>query len=111
MDETWTTIGRLCDWLDEESPVQGRTGRLLRILKIGEEYGEVAAALHGLLGSNPRKGKTHTTDDVCRELCDVIVTSMVALASVSDDADEVFAGRLREIADRSPGKVRASDAA
>lgn len=103
MDETWKTIERLCDWLDAESPVQGRTGRLMRILKIGEEYGEVAAALHGLLGSNPRKGKTHTIDDVCDELCDVIVTSMVALASVSDDAREVFDTRLREIARRSLG--------
>ncbi|MEO3767303.1 MazG-like family protein [Streptomyces sp. B8F3] len=101
MDETWKTIERLCAWLDDESPVQGRTGRLLRILKIGEEYGEVAGAVHGLLGSNPRKGKTHTIDDVCEELCDVIVTSMVALASISDDADQVFTRRLREIAHRS----------
>ncbi|AUH41766.1 MazG-like family protein [Streptomyces sp. CMB-StM0423] len=101
MDETWTTIERLCAWLDEESPVQGRTGRLLRILKVGEEYGEVAAAVHGLLGSNPRKGRTHTIDDICEELCDVIVTSMVALASISDDAGDVFSARLREIARRS----------
>ncbi|WP_181786956.1 MazG-like family protein [Streptomyces phytophilus] len=103
MDETWKTIERLCDWLDAESPVQGRTERLMRILKIGEEYGEVAGALRGLLGAHPGKGKTHTIDDLCDELGDVIVTSMVALVSVADDAREVFDTRLREIAHRSPG--------
>ncbi|AZM47391.1 hypothetical protein DMB38_17735 [Streptomyces sp. WAC 06738] len=103
MDETWTTIERLCAWLDDESPVQGRTGRLLRILEVGEAYGEVAASVHGLMGADPRKGKTHTIDDVCAALCEVIVTSMVALASISGDASEVFAARLREGARRFPG--------
>ncbi|WP_407559975.1 MazG-like family protein [Streptomyces sp. 184] len=105
MDETWKTIERLCDRLDAESPVQGRTGRLLRILKIGEEYGEVAGALRGLLGSDPGTRRSHTLDDVCNGLSDVIVTSMVALASIADEpgeAGEVFTARLREIAGRLP---------
>ncbi|GAA2134678.1 MazG-like family protein [Streptomyces synnematoformans] len=101
MNDTWETIEALCEWLDEESPVTGQTARLLRILKIGEEFGEVAEAVHGLLGTNPRKGRTHTADDVCKELCDVIATSMVALASVTEDPGVVFDARLREIADRA----------
>jgi hypothetical protein len=103
MDDTWKTIEALCEWLDKESPVTGKTARLLRILKIGEEFGEVAEAVHGMLGTNPRKGKTLTVDRLCKELCDVIVTSMVALASITEDPDDVFDARLREIADRSLG--------
>ncbi|MFW6690373.1 hypothetical protein [Streptomyces sp. MAR4 CNX-425] len=54
-----------------------------------------------MLGTNPRKGSTHTVDDLCKELCDVITTSMVALASITDDAGAVFDARLREIVDRA----------
>jgi hypothetical protein len=55
------------------------TGPLLRIMKLTEETGEVTQAVTGTLGQNPRKGVTHTWDDVQAELCDVIFTAMVAL--------------------------------
>ncbi|GAB2920351.1 MazG-like family protein [Streptomyces mayteni] len=101
MDDTWQTIERLRAWLDAESPVPPDTAKLLRIMKIGEEFGEVTEAVHGATGANPRKGHSHTWDDVIKELCDVTLTSMVALATLTDDAQKVFEARLQEIADRS----------
>lgn len=100
-DEHWNTIDRLVAWLDEESPVSPDAARLLRLMKINEEAGEVAEAVQGAMGSNPRKGHSHTWDDVQAELCDVIFTSMVALATISPDARKVFEERLRYVAERS----------
>ena len=45
-------------------------------LKLTEEAGEVAGALIGMTGQNPRKGVTHSIDDVIKELLDVIVTAL-----------------------------------
>ncbi|WP_181020000.1 MazG-like family protein [Nonomuraea typhae] len=84
-------VAVLLAWLDATNP---RTDHeiSMRIMKIGEEYGEAVAAYIGMTGQNPRKGVTHTRDDLTTELCDVIVTAMVALASVAGDADR--AGQL-----------------
>lgn len=99
---TWALITQLRKWLDENVPSEQteRERRLLRVLKIGEEYGEVAEALHGAMGANPRKGQSHTWVDVEKELCDVIVTSMVALATVSPYARELLDERLQYLVDR-----------
>ena len=42
------------------------------------------------MGQNPRKGVTHSWDDVQAELCDVIFTAMVALTTLNPDAREVL---------------------
>lgn len=102
-DDTWETVGRLVGWLDEETGVSPELARVLRVLKISEEAGEVAEAVHGATGANPRKGRSHTWEDVQSELCDVIVTSMVALRTLTPDAAEVFARRLGHVAGRSLG--------
>ncbi|MFF0448219.1 SAM-dependent methyltransferase [Streptomyces sp. NPDC004609] len=99
---TWEPVYRLRGWLDENAGGQTERERcLLRVLKIGEEYGEVAEAVHGVMGANPRKGESHTWDDVHKELCDVIVTSMVALATCTPDAAKVLDDRLRHLVDRA----------
>lgn len=100
-DTTWETIGQLVEWLDRESTTSPEVARLLRVLKISEEAGEVAEAIHGVTGSNPRKGESHTWEHVQKELCDVILTSMVALKTITPDADKVFTERLKHIAERS----------
>lgn len=100
-DTTWETVSRLVDWLDTESATSPEVARLLRVLKISEEAGEVAEAVHGVTGSNPRKGHSHTWEDVQKELCDVILTSMVALRTITPDAGKVFAERLEHVAERS----------
>ncbi len=104
MQETWDTVQRLVEWLDAESTVPPDVARLLRVLKISEEAGEVAEAVHGATGANPRKGNSHTWDDVQAELCDVILTGMVALRTITPDAARVFEERLAHVAERSLGR-------
>ncbi|MEV5944836.1 hypothetical protein [Streptomyces sp. NPDC051994] len=75
----WSTIRSLVDWLD------GRNGRgdheiAMRLMKVTEEAGEV---------------------DVADELCDVIVTAAVALASVVEAPEQVLTAKLAKIADRA----------
>jgi NTP pyrophosphatase (non-canonical NTP hydrolase) len=102
-DVTWDTVDRLVEWLDRSSALPPETDKLLRLLKLSEEVGEVAQAVIGVTGQNPRKGVTHTWDDVTAELCDVILTAMVALSTVTPDARAVFARRLDHVAARSLG--------
>ncbi|MEU8902144.1 MazG-like family protein [Streptomyces mirabilis] len=96
----WATIRGLVDWLDEAN---GRTDEeiTLRILKLAEETGEVGQAWIGVRGQNPRKGVTHTREDVADELCDVIVTAAVALASMLGDPAARLNAKLAKIAARS----------
>lgn len=104
MDErAWDTVDRLVDWLDTSSTLPPDTERLLRVMKLSEEVGETTQALTGVLGQNPRKGVTHTWQDVEAELCDVILTAMVALTTLNPDARKIFADRLVHVADRSLG--------
>ncbi|WP_424536832.1 MazG-like family protein [Sphaerisporangium viridialbum] len=99
--ETWDTVDRLVAWLDAESTLAPDVELLLRLMKLSEEAGEVAEAVIGALGQNPRKGFTHTWDDVDSELCDVILTAMVALRTRNTDAANVFRAHMAAVASRS----------
>ncbi|WP_308409426.1 MazG-like family protein [Streptomyces pinistramenti] len=88
-------------WLDRESTLPPEQERLLRILKLSEEAGEVAQAVIGATGRNPRKGHSHTWDDVQRELCDVVLTAMVALSTLAPDARQTFAAHVAGVAKRA----------
>lgn len=90
MDDVWEHVRMITEWLDERS-APTEDPRILRVFKISEEVGEVAQAVIGATGQNPRKGVTHTWEDVEVELCDVILAAMVALESVAGDkAVDVF---------------------
>ncbi|WP_435597101.1 MazG-like family protein [Streptomyces anulatus] len=95
----WPTIDGIVAWLDEQN---GRSQQeiTLRLLKLTEEAGEVAQAWIGATGQNPRKGITHTAADVADELCDVIVTASVALASLVDDPGAHLDAKVARIAAR-----------
>ena len=102
MDESvWNTVDALVAWLDRGSELPEETKTILQILKITEEAGEVAQAVIGATGQNPRKEHSHTWDDVQNELCDVIITAMVALTRVNPEARQVFTANLDRIAARS----------
>ena len=101
--DVWDSIDRLHAWLDANRAHAGQEGLLLRMLKLSEEVGEVAEAVIGAMGQNPRKGASHTWDDVRSELCDVMITAMVALRTLSPDAREVFATHLAGVQERSLG--------
>ncbi|AXL88329.1 hypothetical protein C4J65_08285 [Streptomyces sp. CB09001] len=103
-DDLWNTVDALWTWLEADQPVGGREGLLLRMLKLSEEVGEVAEAVIGATDQNPRKGVTHTWDDVEAELCDVVITAMVALRTLTPEAREVFGRHLARVAGRSLGE-------
>jgi NTP pyrophosphatase (non-canonical NTP hydrolase) len=100
-DEIWTKIHQLVQWLDEKDNATPAQARLLRLLKVQEEVGEVAQAAMGAVSANPRKGRSHTWEDVQNELCDVVLSGMVALATLTPDAAKVFEERVSIITDRS----------
>lgn len=101
MDDAWDTIAKITSRLDAASTLPPDMEKLLRIMKLTEEAGEVTQAVIGTLGQNPRKGVTHTWDDVQAELCDVMFTAMVALTTVTPDARKVFTAHLARVAARS----------
>jgi hypothetical protein len=71
----------LSKWIDDsyspDTPAELVLWR--RVAKVCEEAGEVIDALGGYVGENPRKGVTHTREDVIGELLD---TALCALAAV-----------------------------
>ncbi|MCF2539883.1 MULTISPECIES: MazG-like family protein [Streptomyces] len=101
--DLWKDVDALWAWLEAGQPHGGTEGLLLRMLKLSEEVGEVAQAVIGATGQNPRKGVTHTWDDVQSELCDVVITALVALRTLTPDAREVFMRHLARVAERSLG--------
>lgn len=76
-------------------------------MKSAPARGRPAALAIGTLGQNSRKGVTHTWDDVQAELCDVMFTAMVALATLTPDAQRVFSTHLARVAGRSLGQPQA----
>ncbi|MFE8943623.1 MazG-like family protein [Streptomyces sp. NPDC003233] len=96
----WPTIDELWSRLEATRTHPGTEGLLLRVLKLSEEVGEVAEAIIGTTGQNPRKGITHTWEDVQAELCDVVITALVALRTLTPQAREVFEGHLARVSAR-----------
>ncbi|MFY4720089.1 MazG-like family protein [Streptomyces sp. LaBMicrA B280] len=97
----WPAIDELFSRLEATRAAQpGREDLLLRILKLSEEAGEVAEAVIGATGQNPRKGVTHTWDDVQAELCDVVITALVALRTLTPEPRDVFERHLKRVRER-----------
>jgi NTP pyrophosphatase (non-canonical NTP hydrolase) len=80
----WDEAGQLTDWLGD-SPVEAQ------LLKLSEEVGEVAQAYLGMTGLNPRKGVTHTREDLTGEVADVIITAAVAMVRLAGGPHEARA--------------------
>lgn len=95
-------IERITNWLDEQNA--GLAGDdEMRIMKLSEEVGEVVRAYIGVTGQNPRKGKTHTVQDLYDELADVAITALCALQHFTQDKDvtaDVFFQKLASIKKR-----------
>ncbi|MGW0120675.1 MazG-like family protein [Streptomyces sp. NPDC003327] len=104
--DAWATVTRLHAWLAEHQRLPREQEVLLRVLKLSEEVGEVAQAVIGATGQNPRKGRSHDWPDVEAELCDVVITAMVALRTLTPRADEVFAEHLSRVAERALPRPR-----
>jgi NTP pyrophosphatase (non-canonical NTP hydrolase) len=98
--DLWAGIDALWTWVDTNQPQSGQEALLLGLLKLQEEVGEVAQAVIGATGQNPRKGTTHTWEDVEGELCDVVITALVALRMLTPDTREVFDRHLTRVMER-----------
>ena len=102
----WDLFGDIADitaWLDGSNPASAHEDSM-RVLKLVEEAGEAAAAYIGMVGQNPRKGVTHSLDDLLGELADVAITALCAIEHFTQDAEatrETLAGKLRRIVARS----------
>lgn len=104
-----TPIGDITAWLDGSNP-DGEHEDAMRVLKLVEEAGEAAAAYIGMVGQNPRKGVTHTLDDLLRELADVAITALCAIQHFTKDETvtrRVMAGQIHQIIRRAqiPARV------
>lgn len=93
---------RVTAWLDSMNlPSEHETA--MRIIKLQEEAGEVAQAYIGWRGQNPRKGVTHTREQVLEELADVVMTALCAIQHLTqnlDDTREVVEGKARRTVSR-----------
>ncbi|MFI1565150.1 MazG-like family protein [Streptomyces sp. NPDC020490] len=97
-DDSWSTITALAARFNEADAALGvptEEQHVLQVLKIGEEFGEAAQAVIGAKGTNPRKGNSHTWDDVHAEVADTVITGMVTLARMRPDAAAYFADQLK----------------
>ncbi|MGH8794842.1 MAG: hypothetical protein ACRDXX_19645 [Stackebrandtia sp.] len=97
--DIWEAVDAAREWLDRANGVD-RCELTLRILKVAEEAGEASAAWIGALGSNPRKGVTHTREDVVAELADVAMSALVAVASLGYDPRQALERRSRAVTRR-----------
>jgi NTP pyrophosphatase (non-canonical NTP hydrolase) len=99
MDQVLDAVKVSVAWLDAAN---GRTDPelTLRILKVTEEAGEAAGAWIGVLGTNPRKGVTHSRDDVAAELADVVITALVAMDSLGVDVRTALRDCARKVVNR-----------
>lgn len=70
-------------------------GPEVRLMKLSEEVGEVMQAYIGVAGANKRKGVYATGDDVAAELCDVVITAMVALHDWADQPEALLKAKLQ----------------
>jgi hypothetical protein len=97
----WEHVRRVLAMVDQANP---RTSHevAMRLLKIGEEAGEVAAAYIGATGQNPRKGVTHDLDDVIGECFDTAVTALVAASTLAGDTAAARAALDAHLVRRGP---------
>ncbi|MFJ8928069.1 MazG-like family protein [Streptomyces sp. NPDC102364] len=103
-NDLWATVDRLRAWLDDNNARPPQEALLLRMLKLSEEVGEVSQAVIGTVGQNPRKGVSHSWGDVESELCDVVVTALVALGTLTPDPRGALRAHVAAVAERSLGR-------
>ena len=92
------TLAAISQWIDDgqcdRDPEAITWGRLA---KVAEECGEVIAAFIGVTGQNPRKGVTHTRDDVADELLDVAITALCAFEHLTGNRGESMSALISKI--------------
>src|SRR3954462_5759228 len=81
----------LSRWIDAGNAHRDPEAQLWgRVAKIAEEHGEAVAALIGLTGQNPRKGVTHTPEQLIDELLDVGIPALGAVDHLTGQRGAAF---------------------
>jgi NTP pyrophosphatase (non-canonical NTP hydrolase) len=99
MDEVATAVRVSVAWLDAANG-RDQASVTFRILKLAEEAGEAATAWIGVTGANPRKGITHTVEQVAAELADVALTALIAIESLGLDHQAALEACARKVTER-----------
>lgn len=105
--EAASPLAALSRWIDDHPANATRDPEARawgRIAKIGEEAGEVIAAMIAVTGQNPRKPASGTWDDVQKELLDVAVTALGAhehLTGNQGGSMATFAAHLERVCARA----------
>lgn len=101
-------ISIIDQWIDNGTSQEFKDNETLalfgRVSKVGEEFGEVMQALIGATGQNPRKGYSHTIDDITSELADVVLTALCAIQHITKDHVATMAiveNRIRAVMKRA----------
>jgi NTP pyrophosphatase (non-canonical NTP hydrolase) len=84
--DLFADVADITAWLDTSNPPSPHEDSM-RVLKLVEEAGEAAAAYLGMVGQNPRKGITHTLEDLLAELADVAITALCAIQHFTQDTE------------------------
>ena len=105
----WDHVARTVAWLDAANG-RGPHETARRVMRIAEEAGEAVAAYLGLPGANPRKGLTATPDELAGELCDVVLTALIALATITGGTPQAESRLAAHVAARA-ARLRALRAA
>ena len=91
----WNSIAKF-----QDDRYGNATGRVLRLLKLSEEIGEATEAYLGAMGANERKGNSHSREEIAKELCDVIITAMVAMEDYVVFPETFFAEHIERVRER-----------
>ena len=96
----WDHIARTVAWLDAANG-RGPHETAVRVMKLAEETGEAVAAYIGLAGADPCKGVTAGAEELAGELCDVVLSALIALATVTGGTPQAESRLARHVADRA----------
>jgi NTP pyrophosphatase (non-canonical NTP hydrolase) len=90
-----TTLSR---WFDEDQRdgADSEGNHWHRIVKVTEEAGEVTEAMIGWTARNPRKGQSHSQEDVEKELLDTAMAALGAIEHLHGNPDRAVSLRLLE---------------
>jgi hypothetical protein len=97
---TGERLKELSAWVDSYPPNETRDKEAQlwgRVSKVGEEFGEVIAAMIGATNQNPRKGETYFFTDVCKEMLDVAVTALCAIEHMTGNNGKALSMMERHI--------------
>jgi NTP pyrophosphatase (non-canonical NTP hydrolase) len=88
----WESLANIDQWLDTKVSMEYKSQPLAqdwaRIGKVIEELGEAIRAMVGYTGQNPRKGVTHSQQEMLDELADTAITAILAMLHFTKNAAE-----------------------